>query len=399
MLRLPELIPFARKHGLTIISIEDLIAYRRSAEPTVRREAEVRLPTSFGPFTAYGYRSVVDGVEHVALVHGDIGDGQDVLVRVHSECLTGDIFQSQRCDCGPQLHTSMERITAEGRGVVVYLRGHEGRGIGLLSKLRAYELQERGSDTLDANLELGLPADARDYAAGAQILSDLGVRTLRLMTNNPDKTAALVRHGLEITGREPMPVQAGEHNLRYLRTKRDRMGHDLPWLDAVSYTQDMSGKGAPELSVRNCGDLRVAVIAAQWHEKVMDGLVDGALRALHDLGIDEPTLLRVPGSFELPVVAKVLAGRGYDAIVALGVIIRGGTPHFEYVSQGVTSGLTQVTVDTGVPVGFGVLTCDNEEQALDRAGLEGSNEDKGHEAVTAAVATAATLRTVSEPWR
>ncbi|MFF5898844.1 bifunctional 3,4-dihydroxy-2-butanone-4-phosphate synthase/GTP cyclohydrolase II [Streptomyces argenteolus] len=233
MLRLPELVPFARKHGLTIISIEDLIAYRRSSEPTVRREAEVRLPTAFGPFTAYGYRSVVDGVEHVALVHGDIGDGQDVLVRMHSECLTGDIFQSQRCDCGPQLHTSMERVTAEGRGVVVYLRGHEGRGIGLVSKLRAYELQERGSDTLDANLELGLPADARDYAAGAQILRDLGVRTLRLMTNNPDKTAALVRYGLGITGREPMPVQAGEHNLRYLRTKRDRMGHDLPWLDAT----------------------------------------------------------------------------------------------------------------------------------------------------------------------
>ncbi|WP_299542368.1 6,7-dimethyl-8-ribityllumazine synthase [uncultured Streptomyces sp.] len=161
----------------------------------------------------------------------------------------------------------------------------------------------------------------------------------------------------------------------------------------------MSGKGAPELSVRNCGDLRVAVVAAQWHERVMDGLVEGALRALGELGISEPTLLRVPGSFELPVVAKVLAGRGYDAIVALGVIVRGGTPHFEYVSQGVTLGLTQVTVDTGVPVGFGVLTCDTEEQALDRAGLEGSTEDKGHEAVTAAVATAATLRTVSEPWR
>ncbi|MEU3280461.1 6,7-dimethyl-8-ribityllumazine synthase [Streptomyces antibioticus] len=160
----------------------------------------------------------------------------------------------------------------------------------------------------------------------------------------------------------------------------------------------MSGKGAPELSVRNVGDLRVAVIAAQWHEKVMDGLVDGALRALHDLGIDEPTLLRVPGSWELPVVAKALAGRGYDAIVALGVVVRGGTPHFEYVCQGVTQGLTQVSVDTGVPVGNGVLTCDTEEQALDRAGLEGSNEDKGHEAVTAAVATAATLRSVSEPW-
>ncbi|MYW64947.1 bifunctional 3,4-dihydroxy-2-butanone-4-phosphate synthase/GTP cyclohydrolase II [Streptomyces sp. SID8379] len=232
MLRLPELIPFARKHGLTIISIEDLIAYRRSAEPTVKREATVQLPTAFGEFTAYGYRSTVDGVEHVALVHGEIGDGEDVLVRIHSECLTGDIFHSQRCDCGPQLEESMRRIVEQGRGVVVYLRGHEGRGIGLLSKLRAYELQEQGRDTLDANLELGLPADARDYAAGAQILDDLGVRSLHLMTNNPDKTDALTRHGLKVTAREPMPITAGEHNLRYLRTKRDRMGHDLPWLDA-----------------------------------------------------------------------------------------------------------------------------------------------------------------------
>ncbi|MEV0926145.1 3,4-dihydroxy-2-butanone-4-phosphate synthase [Streptomyces spongiicola] len=258
MLRLPELVPFARKHGLTIISIEDLIAYRRGAEPAVRRgtepavrrgtgpvvpheagpavrrEAEVVLPTAHGAFTAYGYRSTADGVEHVALVHGDIGDGEDILVRVHSECLTGDIFHSLRCDCGPQLRESMERVTAAGRGVVVYLRGHEGRGIGLLSKLRAYELQERGRDTLDANLELGLPADARDYAAGARILDDLGVRSLRLMTNNPDKTAALVRHGLTVLDRVAMPVQAGEHNMAYLRTKRDRMGHDLPWLDPVT---------------------------------------------------------------------------------------------------------------------------------------------------------------------
>ncbi|MFF0162904.1 bifunctional 3,4-dihydroxy-2-butanone-4-phosphate synthase/GTP cyclohydrolase II [Streptomyces sp. NPDC005263] len=233
MLRLPELIPFARKHNLTIISIEDLIAYRRSSEPTVRREAQTRLPTSHGEFTAYGYRSTVDGVEHVALVHGEIGDGEDIVVRVHSECLTGDIFGSARCDCGPQLDASLDRVQAEGRGVVVYLRGHEGRGIGLLSKLRAYELQEQGHDTLDANLELGLPADARDYGAGAQILQDLGVRSLRLMTNNPDKTDALVRHGLRVTGREPMPVHAGEHNLRYLRTKRDRMGHDLPWLETT----------------------------------------------------------------------------------------------------------------------------------------------------------------------
>ncbi|MER6626686.1 bifunctional 3,4-dihydroxy-2-butanone-4-phosphate synthase/GTP cyclohydrolase II [Streptomyces sp. NPDC000987] len=247
MLRLPELFPFARKHGLTIISIEDLIAHRRAteprpgvpaqqkpvAEPLVRREAETRLPTVHGTFTAYGYRSTADGVEHVALVHGDIGDGEDVLVRVHSECLTGDIFGSQRCDCGPQLDAALDRVHTEGRGVVVYLRGHEGRGIGLLSKLRAYELQERGRDTLDANLELGLPADARDYGAGARILQDLGVRSVRLMTNNPEKTDALLRGGLRVTGREPMPVQAGEHNLRYLRTKRDRMGHDLPWLETA----------------------------------------------------------------------------------------------------------------------------------------------------------------------
>ena len=158
----------------------------------------------------------------------------------------------------------------------------------------------------------------------------------------------------------------------------------------------MSGKGAPELSVRNCGDLRVAVIAAQWHDKVMDGLVDGALRALRELGIDEPTLLRVPGSFELPVAAKVLAGRGYDAIVALGVIIRGGTPHFEYVCSAATDGLTRVALDTGTPVGFGVLTCDDDEQALARAGLEGSTEDKGYEATAAAVHTALTLREIRD---
>jgi 3,4-dihydroxy 2-butanone 4-phosphate synthase/GTP cyclohydrolase II len=248
MLRLPELVAFARRNGLAIVSIADLIDFRRRTErpaikyapkpvaavgPGVRREAETRLPTAHGTFRAYGYRSVPDGVEHIALVMGDLTGGEDVLVRVHSECLTGDVFGSQRCDCGPQLDASLERIQTEGRGVVVYLRGHEGRGIGLMSKLRAYELQERGRDTLDANLELGLPADARDYGAGAQILQDLGVRSVRLMTNNPDKTDALLRHGIKVTGREPMPVQAGEHNLRYLRTKRDRMGHDLPWLDTT----------------------------------------------------------------------------------------------------------------------------------------------------------------------
>lgn len=234
MARLPQLVPFARKHGLPIISIEALIAYRR-AEPTVRREAETPLPIGSGDFRAFGYRSTADGVEHIALVAGGVSggrldDGDDVLVRVHSECLTGDVFGSLRCDCGPQLQASLRRVAEEGRGVVLYLRGHEGRGIGLVHKLRAYQLQENGRDTLDANLELGLPADARDYGAGAQILTDLGVRSLRLLTNNPDKTSALTRYGLTVLGREPLPVQAGEHNLRYLQTKRDRMGHDLPWL-------------------------------------------------------------------------------------------------------------------------------------------------------------------------
>ncbi|MFE0187411.1 bifunctional 3,4-dihydroxy-2-butanone-4-phosphate synthase/GTP cyclohydrolase II [Streptomyces sp. NPDC059008] len=252
MLRLPELVPFARKHGLSIISIEDLIAYRRSSEPTVRREAATRLPTAHGEFTAYGYRSTADGVEHIALVAGELGDGEDVLVRVHSECLTGDVFHSLRCDCGPQLEASLQKIAEAGRGVVIYLRGHEGRGIGLLSKLRAYELQERGRDTLDANLELGLPADSRDYAAGAQMLQDLGVRSLRLMTNNPDKTAALVRHGLKVTGREPMAVQAGEHNLRYLRTKRDRMGHDLPWLPGAGATATGAADATPPADATTC---------------------------------------------------------------------------------------------------------------------------------------------------
>ena len=233
MARLPDLVPFARKHGLAIISIEDLIAYRRSSEPTVRREASTTLPTAYGDFRAYGYRSTADGVEHIALVAGDVGDGTDVLVRVHSECLTGDVFGSQRCDCGPQLQEALRRVAAEGRGVVLYLRGHEGRGIGLLSKLQAYQLQDQGHDTVDANVLLGLPADARDYGTGAQILYDLGVRTMRLLTNNPAKRAGLEGYGLSVVGRVPLPVRPHPENLRYLRTKRDRMGHVLEELDEI----------------------------------------------------------------------------------------------------------------------------------------------------------------------
>jgi 3,4-dihydroxy 2-butanone 4-phosphate synthase/GTP cyclohydrolase II len=228
MARLPELTAFAAEYGLTMISIADLIEYRRRHESQVRAVAEAQIPTAHGMFRAVGYQGLLDGREHLALVCGDLGDGRDVLVRVHSECLTGDVLGSLRCDCGPQLDAAIAAVAAEGRGVVLYLRGHEGRGIGLLHKLQAYELQESGADTVDANLELGLPADGRDYGTGAQILVDLGVRTMRLLTNNPAKRAGLEGYGLQILRRVPLPATPTPENLRYLQTKRDRMGHDLP---------------------------------------------------------------------------------------------------------------------------------------------------------------------------
>ncbi|WP_433294913.1 bifunctional 3,4-dihydroxy-2-butanone-4-phosphate synthase/GTP cyclohydrolase II [Actinoplanes sp. CA-030573] len=225
MQRRPDLEKFAIEHDLVLITIADLVAYRRRNDRQVERVVETKLPTEHGDFTAVGYRAAVDGGEHVALVFGEIGDGRDVLVRVHSECLTGDVFGSKRCDCGPQLDAALERVAEAGRGVVLYMRGHEGRGIGLLHKLQAYQLQDRGFDTVDANLELGLPADARDYGTGAQILYDLGVRSMRLLTNNPAKRAGLEGYGLTVTGREALPVRLHPENVRYLRTKRDRMGH------------------------------------------------------------------------------------------------------------------------------------------------------------------------------
>jgi 3,4-dihydroxy 2-butanone 4-phosphate synthase / GTP cyclohydrolase II len=231
MKRGQELRDFADAHGLRLISIDQMVHHRRRTESHVERVAETRLPTRFGDFTAVGYRIAIDDSEHVALVYGDPADltsEQPVLTRVHSECLTGDVFGSSRCDCGPQLDEAMERIVAEGRGVVVYLRGHEGRGIGLLAKLQAYELQDGGRDTVDANLDLGLPADARHYGAATQILKDLGVHSVRLMTNNPAKTEGVEAYGVPVVERVPLTPHPNDHNLAYLRTKRDRMGHDLP---------------------------------------------------------------------------------------------------------------------------------------------------------------------------
>jgi 3,4-dihydroxy 2-butanone 4-phosphate synthase/GTP cyclohydrolase II len=233
MARLPELERFAKRHGLLLISIADLIRYRRQREKLVRRIAEARIPTEWGEFTCYAYQSVLDHETHLAFVMGDPQGQDDVLVRVHSECLTGDIFGSMRCDCGNQLHAAMAKIAEAGLGVVVYLRGHEGRGIGIHNKLLAYQLQDEGLDTVDANLKLGLPADSREYGIGAQILVDLGITTMRYKTNNPAKYGGLEGFGLEMVERVPLQSVPNKENIRYLRTKAERMGHLLEGLDDV----------------------------------------------------------------------------------------------------------------------------------------------------------------------
>ncbi|HEY8216162.1 MAG TPA: GTP cyclohydrolase II, partial [Acidimicrobiia bacterium] len=227
MARLPELERFAEEHQLQLISIADLIRYRRHREKLVRRVSEARIPTRHGDFTAYVFESLLDGVEHLAFVRGEIAGTEDVLVRVHSECLTGDVFGSMRCDCGVQLDSALERVAQEDRGVVVYLRGHEGRGIGLGHKLRAYTLQDEGRDTVEANVELGFPVDSREYGIGSQILVDLGVSTMRLMTNNPSKYGGLEGYGLEIVERVPLHVPPNHENISYLRAKQEKLGHLL----------------------------------------------------------------------------------------------------------------------------------------------------------------------------
>jgi 3,4-dihydroxy 2-butanone 4-phosphate synthase / GTP cyclohydrolase II len=225
MARLPQLVSFAERYGLKVLSISDLIQYRRSCEWLVERVADSQLPTRHGVFRAVAYQSTVDQRAYLAVTMGDVADGEPVLVRVHSQCLTGDVFGSARCDCGDQLDLALWRIAEAGRGVVLYIEEHEGRGIGIVHKIRAYGLQDLGRDTVEANEELGFPPDLRDYGIGAQVLTDLGVRRVRLMTNNPHKYAGLVGHGLEITERVSLEVPPNDHNISYLQTKRDRMGH------------------------------------------------------------------------------------------------------------------------------------------------------------------------------
>ena len=226
MARVPELAKFARKHGLLIITIADLIKYRMRTERLVKRVATAALPTEHGAFRIYAYENLLDNETHVALVRGEIGEGSDVLVRVHSKCLTGDVFHSARCDCGAQLETALARIAEEGRGVLLYLN-QEGRGIGLANKIRAYELQDSGLDTVEANERLGFKADQRDYGIGAQILSDLGVKTMRLLTNNPRKFVGLQGYGLSISDAVPLEIPASDLTRRYLKAKKDKLGHRL----------------------------------------------------------------------------------------------------------------------------------------------------------------------------
>jgi 3,4-dihydroxy 2-butanone 4-phosphate synthase / GTP cyclohydrolase II len=226
MARVPELTRFARKHGLLMITIADLIQYRMRTERLVKRFAHAHLPTEHGDFEIYAYDNVVDDMTHVALVRGEVGDGKDVLVRVHSKCLTGDVFHSARCDCGAQLDTAMARIAEEGRGVLLYLN-QEGRGIGLANKIRAYELQDQGFDTVEANERLGFKPDQRDYGIGAQILTDLGVRSMRLLTNNPRKFVGLQGYGLSISEAVPLEIPASDSTRKYLKTKKDKLGHKL----------------------------------------------------------------------------------------------------------------------------------------------------------------------------
>jgi 3,4-dihydroxy 2-butanone 4-phosphate synthase/GTP cyclohydrolase II len=226
MARVKDLVPYCERHGLKMITVADLVEYRRRTEKLVERTAQVRLPTEYGDFTAIAYRETLTGRPHLALVRGDVGGAEDVLVRVHSECLTGDVFHSLRCDCGEQLDLALRRIAAEDRGVLLYM-AQEGRGIGLLNKLKAYELQEEGLDTVEANLELGFPPDAREWGIGNQILGDLGLTTIRILTNNPRKMAGIEGFGLDVVEQLPLEVQPNAENERYLDTKRAKLGHRL----------------------------------------------------------------------------------------------------------------------------------------------------------------------------
>ena len=328
-------------------------------------------------------------------------------MRVHSECLTGDVFHSLRCDCGQQLEDALARIDAEGRGVLLYL-AQEGRGIGLLNKLRAYRLQEEGLDTVDANMKLGLPADLRDYGIGAQILVDLGLSSIRLLTNNPKKIVGLEGYGLTVTDQVPIEHAPGEHNRDYLRAKKDRLGHMLHHqglaLDeemiheervqdrerALAEDADPYGQGpAPRRPTAKCADLYAACVG-RFYEELAERLVEGARRVFEEAGATLE-VHDVPGAFELPLAARYCADTGrYEGVACLGAVIRGETDHYDFVCSEAASGIARVSLDTGVPCAFGVLTVETMEQALARSG--GGKRHQGEDAARAVLRMAALRR-------
>ena len=367
------------------------------------------MPTKYGIFKAYGYVNKISGEHHVALVKGEIGDGEPVLCRVHSECLTGDAFGSLRCDCGEQLAEALRRIEKAGRGVLLYMR-QEGRGIGLINKLKAYHLQDGGMDTVEANLALGFKADLREYGTGAEILADLGVKRMILMTNNPLKIKGLDGFGLEVVGREPIEMTCNEKNEFYMYTKYKKMGHILHVrneADIVSVRQKIEKEKKNEILTikdKNMNLLegkllaegqKVGIVAARFNEFITSKLLGGAVDAFVRHGGDEAGLdvAWVPGAFEVPLIAKKMAASGkYDAVICLGAVIRGATPHFDMVANEATKGVAQVGLQTGVPVIFGILTTDSIEQAVERAGTKAGN--KGFEAMTTAIEMINLLKTI-----